>query len=380
MIRLTIPSIEEDDLDAVRGVLMTGNLVQGLHVAAFERAVASYVGTREAIAVSNCTAALQMALLACHVGPGDVVLTTAYSFPATGNAIELCGARPVFVDIEPETFNIDPNRLEAALKPLMADQQRAKTVKAILPVHAFGQMADMRSIGELAARYGLPVIEDAACALGATLDGQQAGSWSELGCFSFHPRKAITTGEGGMVVTNNESLALRLRALRNHGMDPKAATPVFIAAGFNYRMTDFQGALGVSQMTKLDRIIAARRRLAAEYTRALSGTPFLAPVAGRGSNPVYQSYVILLPRETATRRETAILDLKKMGIETNLGTWHMPLTDHFRARYGFRAGDFPVTDDVFARTLTLPLHERLSEGELSEVTKQVRQIFAPVEA
>jgi perosamine synthetase len=373
MIRLTIPSIEEDDLDAVRGVLMTGNLVQGVHVAAFERAVAEYVGTREAVAVSNCTAALHLALLACHVGPGDLVLTTAYSFPATGNAVELCGARPIFVDIEPETFNIDPNRLEPVLESLMADKQTAKNVKAILPVHAFGQMADMRSIAALAAKYGLPVIEDAACALGATLDGRQAGSWGDLGCFSFHPRKAITTGEGGMVVTNDESLALRLRALRNHGMDPKAATPVFIAAGFNYRMTDFQGALGVTQMSKLDRIIAARRCLASVYGGLFDNTPLRAPVVSVGSRPVYQSYVVLLPTSAAARRESLIRDLKTSGIETTIGTWEMPMTAFFQDRYGSRPSDYPVSDEVFARAMTLPLHEHLSSEEQHQVACRLKE-------
>jgi perosamine synthetase len=352
---------------------MTGNLVQGLHVAAFERAVAEYVGAREAVAVSNCTAALHLALLACHVGPGDLVLTTAYSFPATGNAVELCGARPIFVDIEPETFNIDPNRLEAALKPLMADRRTAMTVKAILPVHAFGQMADMRSIAGLAARYELPVIEDAACALGATLDGRQAGSWGELGCFSFHPRKAITTGEGGMVVTNNESLALRLRALRNHGQDPGSPTPVFVAAGFNYRMTDFQGALGVTQMRKLDRIIAARRCKASVYAGLFDNTPLRAPIVSVGSRPVYQSYVVLLPTSAAARRESLILDFKASGIETTIGTWEMPMTAFFKDRYGFRPSDYPVSDDVFARAMTLPLHEHLSSEEQHQVASRLKE-------
>jgi|SRR5579862_1482534 len=376
MIRLTIPSIEEDDLQAVREVLASGHLVQGAHVAAFERVVADYVGMREAVAVSNGTAALHVALLALGVGPGDIVLTSAYSFPATGNAIELCGAKPIFVDIEPETFNIDPSRLEAALETLMGDKATASKVKAILPVHIFGQMADMRPIVKLAARYGIPLIEDAACALGATLDGRQAGSWSELGCFSFHPRKAITTGEGGMVVTNNEALAKRLRELRNHGMDPKASSPVFIGAGFNYRLTDFQGALGVSQMGKLDRVISARRRLSSVYERLLRDSGFRPPHTGSGSHPVFQSYVVLLSPEAASVRAAIIGELKAVGIETNLGTWHMPMTVFFKERYGFRPGDFPVTDDVFARTLTLPLHEHLSEHDQAEVVRQLRATAA----
>jgi dTDP-4-amino-4,6-dideoxygalactose transaminase len=360
MIRLTIPSIEEDDLQAVREVLASGYLAQGPRVAAFEQVVANYVGTKHAVAVSNCTAALHLGLLALGVQPGDLVIVTAYSFIATANVIELCGAQPVFVDIQPDTFNLDPNRLEETLNRLMANAETARRVKAIIPVHTFGQMADMPAILELAGRYGLPVIEDAACALGATLHGRQAGTWGVMGCFSFHPRKAITTGEGGMIVTNDANLARRLRALRNHGQDPDAASPEFIMPGFNYRMTEFQAALGLTQMAKLERIITARRRLAAHYDELLQGMPFQAPVVAPGSQPVYQSYVVLLPERAAAHRAEMITRLKEQGVEITIGTWHMPMTSYFRSRYGYKAGDFPIADLVFARSLTLPLHEHLS--------------------
>ena len=367
MIRLTVPSIEEDDLQAVRDVLLSGYLVQGPRVAAFEQAVADHVGTKHAVAVSSCTAALHLALLALDVRPGDLVIVTAYSFIATANVIELCGAEPVFVDIQPDTFNLDPNQLETTLKRLMAKADRHPRVKAILPVHTFGQMADMRGIMELAERYELPVIEDAACALGATLHGRQAGTWGAMGCFSFHPRKAITTGEGGIVVTNDVALALRLRALRNHGQDPDAASPDFIMPGFNYRMTDFQAALGLSQMAKLDRIIAGRRHLAAHYDELLQDTPLQAPAPAPGSQPVYQSYVVLLPARMAPRRAEIATRLKEQGIETTIGTWHMPLATYFRGRYGYEAGDFPAADQAFARSMTLPLYEKMPQSQQEEV-------------
>ncbi len=376
MIRLTIPSIEDDDLAAVREVLASGYLVQGRHVAAFEQAVAACVGLPHAVAVSNCTAALHLSLLALGVGPGDSVAVTAYSFTATANVIELCGARPVFVDIQPDTFNIVPARLAEAL-----DRQPAGRVKAILPVHTFGQMADMPAIMAIAAKHGIPVVEDAACALGAAWQGRQAGTWGTLGCFSFHPRKAITTGEGGMIVTRDDALAAKLRALRNHGQDPSAPSPDFIIPGFNYRMTDFQGALGVSQMAKLERIIAVRRRLAARYGELLGGTGFQPviqpPVVAPGSRHVYQSYVVLLPAEAAPRRAELIAALKAQGIETTIGTWHMPMLSYYRRTYGYREGDFPVADDVFARSLTLPLHERLAEGEQGQVVRALAAGLAP---
>ena len=369
MIRLTIPTIEEDDLQAVREVLASGYLVQGPQVAAFEQAVADYVGTKYAVAVSNCTAALHLALLALDTRPGDLVIVPAYSFIATANVVELCGAQPVFVDIQPDTFNLDPDCLERDLKRLMASSETGRRVKAILPVHTFGQMADMPAILELADRYELPVIEDAACALGATLHGRQAGTWGTMGCFSFHPRKAITTGEGGIVVTNDAALARRLRALRNHGQDPDASSPDFIMPGFNYRVTEFQAALGLTQMAKVDRVIAARRRLAANYDELLQGTPLRAPVVAPGSQPVYQSYVVLLPEGAAARRAAVITRLKKQGIETTIGTWHMPMTTYFRSRYGYRIGDFPVMDRVFTQALTLPLYESLSRDEQCRVVQ-----------
>lgn len=371
MIRLTIPSIDEEDLQAVREALASGYLVQGPRVAAFEQAVADYVGTKHAVAVSNCTAALHLALLALDIRPGDLVIVTAYSFIATANVIELCGAQPVFVDIQPDTFNMDPNCLAEVLKRLMAASETARRVKAILPVHTFGQMADMPAILELADQYELPVVEDAACALGATLHGRQAGTWGVMSCFSFHPRKAITTGEGGMIVTNDAALARRLRALRNHGQDPDAPSPDFILPGFNYRMTEFQAALGLTQRAKLDRIIAARRRLAAHYDELLKDTPLQAPAVAPGSQPVYQSYVVLLPERAAAWRAEMITRLKEQGVETTIGTWHMPMTTYFRTRYGYRMGDFPVADQVFARSLTLPLYEGLSEDEQKQVVQRL---------
>ncbi len=360
MIRLTIPSIEEDDLKAARDVLQSGFLVQGAQVAEFEKTIASYVGVKHVIAVSNCTAALHLSLLALDVRPGDLVLVTTYSWVATANVIELCGAQPVFVDIQPDTFNMDPELLAKTMGRLMATAETARRVKAILPVHTFGQMADMTAITKIAEQYGVPVIEDAACALGAKWEDRQAGSWGIMGCFSFHPRKAITTGEGGAITTNDDQLARKLRALRNHGLDPEASSPEFIMPGFNYRMTEFQAAFGSSQMKKLDRIIAARRRLAHHYDSLLENDPVLMPAVPSQSFHVYQSYVTLLPNGAAPRRAEIIRQLKEQGIETNIGTWHMPLTTYFRSRYGYRAGDFPASEDVFARALTLPLYENLT--------------------
>lgn len=375
MIKLTIPSIEEDDIQAVREVLKSGYLVQGERVAAFEQIVADYVGTKYAVAVSNCTAALHLSLLALDVRPGDIVLVTAYSWLSTANVIELCGAQPVFIDIRPDTFNMDPDCLKNTLTHLISDQSISRRVKAILPVHTFGQQADMPAILEMAARYNLPVIEDAACALGATLHGRQAGTWGIMGCFSFHPRKAITTGEGGIVTTNDASLTRRLKALRNHGQDPEASYPDFVMPGFNYRMTEFQAAFGITQMKKIERIIEARRFLASNYNKMLKDTSVIIPELAEGSNPVYQSYVVLLPKKAAPQRQKLIDRLKKEGIETAIGTWNMPMTRYYSNRYGLQAGDFPSADKVFRRALTLPLYEQLTEIEQESIVRKLLDIL-----
>jgi dTDP-4-amino-4,6-dideoxygalactose transaminase len=363
MIRLTVPSIDDAEVRAVREVLESGLLVQGPKVAAFERAVADSVGAAHGVAVSNCTAALHLALLALGVRPGDQVVTTTYSWPATSNVIELCGAEPVFVDICPDTFCMDPEELAKTLARLMDRPAAARRVKAILPVHAFGQIADMPAIAEIARRYDVPVVEDAACALGARLHERPAGSWGVMACFSFHPRKAITTGEGGMITTNDAALARTLRALRNHGQDSDAAGPDFILPGFNYRMTDLQGALGLAQMAKLSEVLSSRRRGAALYDQLLAETPLTPPYVAAGAEPVYQSYVGLLPEDAAPARAELIARLRAEGIETTVGTWHIPLTTFYRKRYGYQAGDYPAADRVFAGALTLPLHAYLTPSE-----------------
>jgi dTDP-4-amino-4,6-dideoxygalactose transaminase len=363
LIRLTVPSIEEDDLQAVREALLCGFLVQGVRVETFERAVAQYLKIEHAVAVSSCTAALHLSLLALGVSRGDRVAVATYSWPATANVIVLAGAEPIFVDIEPDTFNICP----AALEHLLL----RTSVKAILPVHTFGGIADMSCIREIAGRFRIPIIEDAACALGAELNGEKAGTFGTMGCFSFHPRKAITTAEGGMIVTSDAALARKARILRNHGLDPGAVSPDFVDAGYNLRLTEPQAALGASQMNKLERIIASRRTGAARYDSLLRGTSVRPPVALENSRHVYQSYVALLPSEIAARRNEIIAALKLKGVETSIGTYHMPLTTYYHGKGGYCPGDFPVTDDVARRAISLPLFETVTSEQQRTVVRDL---------
>jgi dTDP-4-amino-4,6-dideoxygalactose transaminase len=369
VIRLAVPDIDDSDVEAVAEVLRSGYLVQGTHVRTFEERIAGITGARHAVAVSSGTAALHLALLALDIGAGDEVAVASYSWPATANVVALVGATAVFVDVDPQTGNIAPDALAAALRQRPA-------VRAVLPVHVFGCMADMEAVTQIAARHGAAVIEDAACALGAASKGRAAGTWGRLGCFSFHPRKAVTTGEGGAVTTDDSVVADRLRALRNHGLDPNAATPDFVMPGLNYRMTDFQGALGTVQLGKLDRIIERRRELGASYRCLLESTGIQAPAPPEISAHVFQSYVVRLPSEAAQHRDGIITWLRANDIEATIGTHHLPLTTYWRRVAGFKPGDFPGTDDVAARAITLPLHTRLTKDEQSEVVAALTRALA----
>ena len=365
MIRLASPDIDESEIAAAAEVLRSGQLVQGPRVAAFERELAERTGAPHVAAVANGTAALHIALLALGVKRGDKVAVTTFSWPATANVIELCGATPVFVDIETESYGMDADRLDDALG-------RDQGVKAVMPVHAFGAMARMRGIRNVAEQFQVPIVEDAACALGAVLHDVPAGRWGTLGCFSFHPRKAATTGEGGAILTSDPELLRIVHMLRNHGQDPLSAEVDFVLPGFNYRLSEMQAAVGTVQLRKLDRFIAARRELAAAYDRLLESLPVVVPQSISPEAHVYQSYVILLPEDAAAGRKALIARLRERGVETTIGTYHMPLLTYYRRTYGFKAGDFPVSESVAARALALPMHARMSVSDVETVVETLR--------
>ncbi len=272
---ITRPWFDDQEASAVAAVLESGWVSQGPRVEEFEATFAAYVGARYAVATSSCTTALHLALIAGGVRPGDEVLVPTFTFVATANAVEYCGARPVFVDVDLETFNIDPALIEAKIT--------ART-RAIIPVHLFGLPADMDPILEIAERHALVVIEDAACGVGSRYHDRHVGTVGLAGCFSFHPRKIITTGEGGMLVTDDAALAARVRSLRSHGAEVSdlerhagngTRLPAFSEVGFNYRMTDVQAAIGLAQMAKLEGVLDSRSELARRYDAALQGVPGL---------------------------------------------------------------------------------------------------------
>ncbi len=375
-----------EEAAAVQEPLVTGWVVQGPKVAEFERKFQAYTGTEHAIAASSCTTALHLAVRALGLKPGDEVIVPAFTWVSTANVVEYEGARPIFCDIDLATFNIDVHAIEALIGP--------NTV-GIIPVHLFGLCADMAAILEVAARHRLWVVEDAACGFGAWIGDRHAGSFGDAGCFSFHPRKSITTGEGGMVTTADASIAANCRSLRDHGASRTDhqrhnASAAFLLAeykaiGYNYRMTDLQGALGSVQMDRADAILTKRRNLAALYDERLGKTEWLAtPMTPENYLHGYQSYVTLFRperptirniRQLNTRRNELMLRLEELGISTRQGTHAPVLLEVYREKYGLRPEDFPNAVAADQLSLTLPLAYQMTSEDVRSVVDELHACF-----
>lgn len=354
-IRLIVPEVGRAELEGVAAVLESGYLTQGPVVAAFEASVASYVKASHAIATTSATTALHLALAALGVGPGDEVIVPDFTFPATANVVVQLGARPVLVDVDLQTFNVDPDAVMRATGP---------RTRAIMPVHAFGLMAPIEAVIELARDQGIPVVEDAACALGATRGEAMAGTSGTAGCFSFHPRKAITTGEGGMIVTDDDQLAERARAMRTHGGRRVEGRFAFDDVGFNYRLSDILAAIGLAQMDRLDAIIAGRRERAARYDELLDGVDGVSRPASTPGH-IYQSYVVML--NSNIDRDTVIKQIAEANIETTLGTYAVHAQPSMMRRFGYQPGDLPNSYRAYLSSLTLPLHNGMTDADLIRV-------------
>lgn len=358
------PAIDESDIQSVAEVLRSGWLTTGPKVAEFERAFAAYIGSRFAVAVNSGTAALDLAVSSLQLQDGEII-TTPFSFVATTNAIVFNRLQPVFVDIERETLNIDQKKVRAAITP---------RTKAILSVDYGGQPGNLEELQKIAEEHNLYFIEDAAHALGAEYGGKRIGTFADLTTFSFHPVKNITTGEGGMITTDNEELYQRLLLLRNHGLDKQdhhlgeswAYNQLFL--GRNYRLTDFQCALGISQLSKIGELNKRRAEIAQQYKEGLNGLPeisFPAQVQGRKNS--WHLFIVLAPDSTEGRYRNALfLELQHRGIQGNVHYIPIYRFDFYK-QYGFRAGDFPVAEEMFRRVITLPLYPGLREEEVSSV-------------
>jgi perosamine synthetase len=356
-IPLMVPDINENDINAVVNVLKSGMIIQGEKVNELETTIANYLGVKNVIAVSNGTATLHLSLVALGIGPGDEVLVPALSYIATANVIELVGATPIFVDISCSTFNIDCDLIENKIT--------SKT-KAIIPVHEFGLACDISRICSIAKKNNLFVIEDAACALGATEDGRFVGTFGEVGSFSFHPRKAITSGEGGIITTNNDELASRLRVLRNHGVSVENGKMEFVEAGYNYRLTDFQAALVLSQFNRFSMILDYKKTLSKIYNEFLISDSIQLPKVGKNKTHTWQSYHILI--SDSINRDELILKLKRNGIGTNYGAQCMPNEKFFKNKYQLDCDLlFPNAMKANSQGLVLPLYEKLKEEEIKQI-------------
>jgi perosamine synthetase len=376
MIPVARPYLGIEEEQAVIDVLRSGWVTQGPRVAEFEEKFSEYIGCDHAVAISSCTTALHLALVACGIGPGDEVICPSLSFIATANSIAYTGATPIFGDIDLETYNLDPTRLEEAI---------SSRTKAILVVHQIGLPAEMNELLAVAAKHGLTVIEDAACAIGSEYDGKLVGKpLGTMACFSFHPRKILTTGEGGMITTSDAKLAERLRRLRQHAMSmsdvarhnaKQISSETYDEVGFNFRMTDMQAAIGLTQLGRLDDFLKRRRLLAARYTEALQSVPWVqTPVVPANCRHNYQSYMVRLVDDFAAKREALMQELLEKKISTRRAIMAIHRELPYRSERWERA--LPNTNCATDTGLILPLFHQMTEPEQDYIIEALQAVSA----
>lgn len=375
IIQISQPMMGQEEWEALKEPIFSGWLTQGPKVAELQKLFAERHKVKHALAVSNCTTALHLALLAVGVRQGDEVIVPAFTWVSTANAVIYCNAIPVFVDVDPVTFNIDVKQLKSKIT--------SKT-KAIIPVHLFGLCADIDAIK--AEFPNLKIVEDAACAAGSGLHGRPAGSLGDVGCFSLHPRKSVTTGEGGMLTTNNEEAANLMDMLRNHGASvseeqrhkgPKPyILPEFNLSGFNYRMTDLQGAVGVVQIKKLDKFIDERQKWADFYTNELINIPWLrTPQVAKGYKHGWQSYVLFIDESKSPMKRNDMMEyLQQNGISTRPGTHAVHMLGYYATNYNIKPHDYMGAFQCNEFSMSIPLHNKMVEEDFHYVVGKIKAI------
>ena len=377
-IQISLPSTGDEEWQATREPLQSGWLTQGPKVAAFEKAFAARHQVKHALATTSCTTALHLALVALGIGPGDEVIVPAFTWVATANVVLYCGATPVLADVDPLTNNICPQDLARRI---------TANTKAVIVVHLFGLCADMDAI-RAALPAGMPIIEDAACATGASYKGVFAGGLGTAAAFSFHPRKSITTGEGGMLTSNDTALMQIAEMYRNHGasvseeqrhLGPRPyLLPDFNLLGFNYRMTDLQGAVGLVQLGKLDKFLAERQQAAEFYREALADLPWLQlPVFPENGQHAWQAFVLMIDESKAPAPRNRLMEqLQALGIATRPGTHAVHMLGYYAERYGFKPTDYPGAMQCNNQTMAIPLHNRMSQDDYQYVAAALHQLGA----
>lgn len=365
-IPLAKPNITEKDIALVADVLRSGMLVQGKYAEELEANFVQLSGAKHASTLSNGTATLHLALIALGIKAGDEVIVPAFSYMATANVVELVGAKPVFVDIDMETFNIDVTKIEAAI---------TSNTKAIMPVHEFGLACDIGAIIALAKKYNVYVIEDAACALGARYKDQHVGSFGDFGSFSLHPRKAISSGEGGVLITNNKAYDKKIKILRNHGTEIIDGHMDFTEFGFNYRMTDFQAALVVSQMDRLQQSITYKNELAAIYNEELKTDKIKLPFVPHYTKHTWQTYHVVI--DPSFNRDELIVKLKEKNIGVNYGAQCMPYMASFKKKYNYDCETlFPKSLGAYKQGLALPIHDLVTPEQVKYISHTLNNLLS----
>jgi len=375
-IQISQPSTGEEEWLALREPLESGWLTHGPKVTAFERAFAERHRIPHAMAVTSATTGLHLAMLALGIGPGDEVIVPAFTWVSTANCVLYCGAVPVLADVDRKTFNLDVADVVKRVTP---------RTKAVIAVHLFGLCADIDEL-RAALPHSIEIVEDAACAAGGALGERPAGGLGRIGVFSFHPRKSITTGEGGMVTTADAELAERVRVLRNHGASVSEEErhhgprpyllPDFDSIGFNYRMTDLQGAVGLVQLGKLDRFIDERSHWAAFYRRELADIPWLTlPAEPNHGRHAWQAFVTYVDPETAPQPRDVIMEqLQKVGISTRPGTHAVHMLGYYRRSFDLKPDDYPAARDCDRQTMAIPLHNRMSEDDYRYIVQAIHSL------
>lgn len=364
MIPISKPLIEEEEIDAVVDVLKSGMIAQGPKTAELEEMFSKLSGTKHAIAFSNGTTAIHSAVVALGIEEGDEVITVPFTFVATANPVLMERGKVIFVDISEEDFNIDPNKVE---------EKVTKKTKAIIPVDLFGQVYKYKEIKKIAEKYNLKILEDACQAIGATQDRQVAGSFGNVGAFSLYATKNIATGEGGMLTTDDDEIAERVKRYRHHGQD-QSTRYEYLELGHNYRMTDLAAAIGVEQMKKIDRIVTTRVRNAKLYDEGLSKIKgIIIPKVNKGNTHVYHQYTIRVTEEYGKSREDLMAFLKEN--EIGCGVYYpkpLHLHEHFR-KMGYKEGDFPVSEKLSKEVLSLPVNPFVTEEDVEKVVSKIKE-------